>query len=519
VTAGEPAPSASGAAGADRALEEEALGAPRVFPRRLPTPTRTELLRRAAEIGRAAARHFGPVGIVALRSRKLSGSALAAPLRRTFEDLGATFMKFGQLVGSAPGVFGEELADEFRSCLDTGPVVPFEEVRALVEEELGRPLEDAFAGFDPVPVGRASIAVVHRARGHDGRDLAVKVLRPGIERTVATDLELLRPLLELLARETGEWAVGQLLQQLDGFRLQLGEELDLRNEARAMRHYRALLERVDLPLVTVPRPEPELSGARVLTMEYLDGVPVDDLAAVAELGVAPRPLVEQVVRAWFVTAVRWGMFHGDVHAGNLLLLRDGRIGVLDWGIVGRLDPETHRYFRRLLEGALGDESAWADVARHMSRQLGPAVSEVGLDDEGLAAFVRATVEPMLTRPFGQVRLSDLLQAPRDQIARSRGIEAGDRTLRSIVRRFRAQRRVRALAEAQGWHGSDWDRGTFLLTKQLLYFERYGRMFLSDVSVLGDREFLAALLADAEGRGGGDGGPSGAPGLAHGGGIG
>ncbi|MGH9075293.1 MAG: ABC1 kinase family protein, partial [Acidimicrobiales bacterium] len=433
--------------------------------------------------------------------RAVPPGAWARPLRLTFEELGATFVKFGQLVGSSPGVFGEVVADELRTCLDTGPPVPVEQVRAAIEADLGMALADAFASFGAEPIGRASIAVVHRATLADGRPVAVKVLRPGIEETVATDLDLIQPLLELVVHETGDQTLTQLLQQLDGFRVQLGEELDLRNEARAMRHYRALLQMVDLPLVTVPEPFPELSGPRVLTMELLDGVPVDDLARVADFGYDPRPLVEQVLQAWFTTAIRWGMFHGDVHAGNLLLLRDGRIGVIDWGIVGRLDPETHQYFLRVLEAALGDESAWIDVARHVSRQYGAAIAQVGLDEAGLTALVRSTIEPMLTRPFGEVSLGALIQAPQEQINRSIGAEAGARSLAGIARRFRAQRRVRALTEAQGLHGSGWDRGTFLLTKQLLYFERYGRMFLSDVSLLDDREFFQAMLAGAPGRAG------------------
>jgi predicted unusual protein kinase regulating ubiquinone biosynthesis (AarF/ABC1/UbiB family) len=473
---------------------EDLLSTPRVVPRVLPSPTWGQLARRTAATATALARHLGPVAVRA-RNGPARRAALPSALRGAFEELGATFVKLGQLVASSPGVFGEEVAEEFRTCLDTGPAVPLDQVRDTVEADLGLRLSDAFAEVDPWPVGQASIAVVHRARLADGRPVALKVLRPGIDATVATDLALIRPLLELAVHQTGDQTLTQLAQQLDGFRQQLGEELDLRNEGRAMAHYRALLGRIDLPLVTVPAPFPELSGPRVLTMEYLDGVPVDDLAQVADLGYDPRPLVEQVLRAWFVTAIRWGMFHGDVHAGNLRLLRDGRIAVLDWGIVGRLDPETHGYFRRILEAALGDESAWDDVARHVAAQYGSAVDQVGLDHEGLRALVRATVEPLLTRPFGEVSLSTLLRAPQDQIDRSLGGAARSRSLRARLRRVRAQRRVRALTEAEGLHGSDWDRGTFLLAKQLLYFERYGRLFLPDVPLLGDRSFLRAVLAE------------------------
>jgi aarF domain-containing kinase len=473
---------------------------PRVHPRRLPTPTRLELVQRGARIAQVTTRHLAPVAARQareLRSGALAATVLARPLRLTFEELGGTFMKFGQMIASSPGLFGDEMADEFRACLDTGPPVPFAAVRDQVEEDLGRALDDAFVEFELEPIGRASIAVVHRARLLDGRQVVVKVLRPGIEKLVAADLDLMQPFFEILARETGDQMAGSMLQLLDGLRQQLGEELDLRNEARALAHFRVLTTEIDLPLVVVPEPYPELSGQNVLTMEYLRGVPIDDLAAVAELGYDPAPLVEQVVRGFFVTTVRWGAFHGDVHAGNLLLLDDGRIGIIDWGIVGRLDHETHLFFLRLLDAVLGDEDAWPDITAHLTKTYGRAIQEgLGLDDEQLTAFIRSLIEPTLTRPFGEVSLAALLEAPQVQAARAEGAHAHERSLRSVVRRVRAQRRMRRIADEAGGLMSDFDRGTFLLGKQLMYFERYGKLFLSDVPLVADREFFAALLAGA-----------------------
>jgi ubiquinone biosynthesis protein len=473
---------------------------PRVYPRHLPTASRKELATRGIQIGRAVTRRFAPLAIRQAREfRKgmLPAGVVARPLRLMVEDLGGTFMKFGQMVASSPGLFGDEVADEFRSCLDTGPPVPFAEVRQRIEDDLGCALEEAFAEFEPEPIGRASIAVVHRARLHDGRLVAVKVLRPGIERLVAADLDLMQPLFHILARETGDQMAGSILQLLDGLRVQLGEELDLRNEARALAHFRSLLNEIELPLMAVPEPYPELSGPNVLTMEFLKGVPIDDLAGVANLGYDPAPLVEEVVRGFFVTSVRWGAFHGDVHAGNMLLLDDGRIGIIDWGIVGRLDHETHMFFLRLLDGVLGDESAWPDITAHLTRTYGRAIQEgLGLDDEALTAFIRSLIEPTLTRPVGEVSLAALLQAPQIQAAKGVGVQAHERSLRSVMARLRAQRRMRRLADEAGGLLSDFDRGTFLLGKQLMYFERYGKMFLADVPLMHDREFFVSLLDGA-----------------------
>ena len=474
---------------------------PEIYPRRLPNPSRKELLRRSATIGKVVAVHFAPLAVRQLRTIRqgaLPATDLARPLRKSFQDLGGTFMKFGQIIASSPGMFGDEVADEFRACLDTGPPVPFTEVRQRVEEDLGRSLRHVFAEFEPDPIGTASIAVVHRARLHDGRVVAVKVLRPDIEHVVATDLDLMQPLMEILVRQTGDQMAGSTLQLLDGFRVQIGEEMDLRNEARSQLHFRRLQGEFGLVRMAVPEPFMEFSGRNVLTMEFFDGVPIDDLAKVAELGFDPSPLVQDIMRAFFLTAVRWGAFHGDVHAGNMLLLRDGRIGVIDWGIVGRLDPGTHRFFIALLQAAMGNEAAWTEVTGHIIATYGPAIGvAVGMTDEQLTGFIRSILEPALTRPFGEVSLASIMQTIQLEVAKAQGIEAHTRSVRAILHRLRSQRRIRRMADESGGLMSEFDRGTFLLAKQLMYFERYGRMFVSDVPILNDREFIGQLLAGVD----------------------
>ena len=474
---------------------------PRIYPRRLPDPTRRELLRRSRTIAKVVAVHFTPTAIRQLRTIRqgaLPAAQLARPLRKSFQDLGGTFMKFGQIIASSPGMFGDEVANEFRACLDSGPPVPFADIRQRVEEDLGLSLRDAFSDFETEPIGTASIAVVHRARLLDGRVVAVKVLRPDVEHVVATDLDLMQPLLEILVRQTGDQMAGNVLQLLDGFRVQIGEEMDLRNEARSLVHFRRLQNEFDLRLMAVPEPYVDLSGRNVLTMEFFDGVPIDDLAKVAELGYDPTPLVQEVMRAFFLTTVRWGAFHGDVHAGNMMLLRDGRIGVIDWGIVGRLDPSTHRFFISLLSAAMGNEAAWGVVTKHITDVYGPAIGEaVGLSGDELTAFFRSLLEPALNRPFGEVSLAGLIQGVQLQVAKAQGVEAHQRSVRAIVRKVRSQRRVRRMADESGGLMSDFDRGTFLLAKQLMYFERYGRMFVSEVPILNDREFITQLLAGVD----------------------
>jgi len=475
-------------------MEPVSTSFPKPFPRPLPLPRPDRRRRRAAQTIASATRHFGPLVGRRVRGRDGGDHSPARALRLTFEDLGATYLKFGQLVASSPGMFGEEMSEEFRSCLDTGPSVPWETVKAAVETELGRPIDDVFASFSEAPIAAASIAVVHEAVLHDGRRAAVKVLRPDIETIVATDLDLMEPLLEFLVHRIGVQAAGPLLQVLGGFWEQIAEELDLRNEARTLVHVRELLARLDLPFIAFPEPFLEASGRTVLTMEFLDGVPIDDLAAIAETGVDPKPLVQQVTKAWFMTAVRDGVFHGDVHAGNLLLLKDGRLGVIDWGIVGRLDAETHYFFRRVIEGSLGDESAWDDIAAHVLRTFGPVVKEgLGLDEEGLRRYARALIEPMLSQPFGNASMGQFFTMTQQVWGEAEGSIADRRSARDVLRHWRRVRRMRGKAAEAGAFDSEFNRSMFLLGKQLMYFERYGKMFMSDVALLSDREFFETLL--------------------------
>jgi aarF domain-containing kinase len=471
----------------------------RIHARHLPAPTRAERARRGAQIAGVLTRHLGPVvadDVLHNRNGQAGVATVARPLRIAFETLGGTFVKFGQLVASSPGLFGKDLSEEFRSCLDTGPSVPYAEVAALIEDELGMRVDEAFAWFDPVPIGRASIAVVHRARLHDGRDVAVKVLRPGVDRSVAVDLSLMEPLFELLCRLTGAQLAGATLQQLDGLRLQIGEELDLRNEARALASFGGLIESAGFTELVVPIPVPERSSASVLTMSYLDGVAIDDLERAKELGVDPAPLVDQLIRSFFTLVVRERVFHGDVHAGNLLLLRDGRLGILDWGIVGRLDERTHRFVLRLLAAVLGDEQAWRDVTAYLVDIYGGQLRDaMKMDDEQLTSFLRSMVEPLLLRPFGEFSLGELMVAAEVRAAEAYGVELQRQGMKGALQRLRIQRKLRRAAVEGGGLMSEFDRANFLLGKQLMYFERYGKLFLADAPILADREFVAGLLAE------------------------
>jgi predicted unusual protein kinase regulating ubiquinone biosynthesis (AarF/ABC1/UbiB family) len=327
------------------------------------------------------------------------------------------------------------------------------------------------------------MAVVHRAQLPDGRTVAVKVLRPDMAARVALDLDIMRPLfkrLGLMGLDLG----GLLYRFLTGFRSQVAEELDLRNEARTMTYMRALAEESGLDRIVVPEPVDGLISRDVLVMEFLDGVPIDDFEAVVELGHDAKPLVRQLVDFWFLTGLRDGVFHGDIHAGNLMLLRDGRLGLLDWGIVGVLDERTQFVFRRFIQAMLGDASAFGDVAAFMQEMLPFAVG----DGDQMFEEANREIGAMLNRPFGEVDLRDAIRPPSLDSPEMSEVERQE-----MAARIKRQRQFERQALKNGVADSDFGQANFLLFKQLLSFDRYGKLYLADEALLGNRQFLLELL--------------------------
>lgn len=456
-------------------------------PIELPPAGRLRSLRRIARGAMLGARYGAPA-----IARRRSGAQAA---RHVLERMGATYVKFGQFAASAPGIVGEAVAEEFRSCLDSGPPVPFADVRRVIERELGRPLADVFSRFEETPFAAGSIAVVHRAELRDGADVAVKVLRPGIEQTVATDLRLMEGAARFLAARGADQAYN-MVGLMVSLRDQIAEELDLRNEARTMDVFRALYEQLGLTLIVVPRVHADATTRHVLTMEYLDGVPIDDLSQAATTGTEPAALVRELLRGWVLSGLRAGGYHADIHAGNLLLLRDGRLGMIDWGIIARLDAGTGRLFREICRASLGEASAWDAIGQIMIDVNGPSFYALGLTDDNVRRFARESLEPVLTRPLSEVSMSDLFVTGDDVIRKATGEAPPRRSLRDRWRMMRAAGRAYQTAARNGAFESPTMRMSFLSSKQLVYLERYARMYIPGETLLGDPEFIRRALAES-----------------------
>ena len=462
-------------------------GAPAGYGFHLRRPSPADLARRSAlVVGLVPA-----TAVPLLRGgdpRRLTRRDLGRSLRVVAQRLGGTWVKVGQVLASAPGLVGEDLSEELRPLLDTSPPVPIHTVRRLITRGLGRPEGELFASIEPDPIGTGSLAVVHRAVTHTGRPVAVKVLRPGIERESAADLVLIETLLDGFARWRGiPPAIFHRL--IGGLRQQLSEEMDLRREADHMDRFRALFQTAGLEKLVVPEVDVDLSARRVLTMEYLDGVAIDDLSAIEAMGGDPAPLVAQAVRAWWASVAVAGLFHGDVHAGNLMYMTDGRLGMLDWGIVGRLSEANHGFMLALLAGAAGEEQAWDRAVDILLTTIPERVRDRPDFDEGRArAMIRQGLAYALTRPYGEVSLG----AFRSGDAFDDGEGTGPGRPERSRRRRGAGRRGPGDARPPGPDGGP-DRDILLLGKQLIYFERYGKQYLSDRSVLSDAAAVLDLV--------------------------
>ncbi|MBI3691891.1 MAG: AarF/ABC1/UbiB kinase family protein, partial [Mycolicibacterium aromaticivorans] len=271
---------------------------------------------------------------------------------QTFADLGPTYVKFGQIIASSPGAFGENLSREFRGLLDSVPPADAPAVRKLLQQELGGDPAKLFAKFDEQPFASASIAQVHFATLHSGEEVVVKIQRPGIRRRVAADLQILKRFAQLVELAK----LGRRLSAQDvvaDFSDNLAEELDFRIEAQSMEAWVSGLHGSPLGRnIRVPEVHWEFTSERVLTMERVHGVRIDDVKEIRKKGFDGTDLVKALLFSTFEGGLRHGLFHGDLHAGNLLVDDDGRIVFLDFGIMGRIDPRTRWLLRELVYALL-----------------------------------------------------------------------------------------------------------------------------------------------------------------------
>lgn len=342
--------------------------------------------------GRRAVRVTARLGAATLpwlwrrkRGRPATTAQLAESLRAAAEALGPTFIKLGQIISSGEGLFPPELVEEFKRCRDQVPPEEFETVRATVEADLGRPLTDVFMFFEERPIAAASIAQVHAARLRTGEPVVVKVQRPDVSRLVHQDLRAMAWLAPHLIGRIPVTALANPPALVELFADTIVEELDFRIEAANMLDIASMLRGLGQTGYVVPRPHPRLVTRRVLVMERLDGFKFDDVAGMRNAGVDTENVVRTAMVALMEGAMIAGIFHGDLHGGNLSVMADGRTALLDYGIVGRLNDQRRQAFLRLMVGATTNDlrsqmAALRDLgALPPGTDLRAVISDLGLD--------------------------------------------------------------------------------------------------------------------------------------------
>lgn len=395
-----------------------------------------------------------------LPSRR-SPERLARELRLGFARLGPGYVKIGQVVASSPGLFPDAVVDEFGKLLDAVEPADPQAVRALIERELGMPPERAFERFDERPLASASIAQVHAATLPGGERVVVKVQRPGIRERLAADVTLVRRI-AWLASHSSIARLANPVAVIDDFVATLREELDFTREARAMAAFEANLrsngdrhERVHVPAVHWSH-----TTERVLTMERIDGTRIDDLVTLRDAGHDLPAALHVAMRAWIESVLVHGLFHGDMHAGNLLIDGRGDVAFVDFGIVGRLDDRTRTILADTIRALLkkGDFGAVARAAHQLGAVGAPSAAGEAARDVG------RLMAPLINRPLHELSFAELLK---------RIVEIGPRYDLQLPREL------------------------VLVAKQILYFERYMKLLAPDWHILTDTELFGFLIEGAE----------------------
>jgi ubiquinone biosynthesis protein len=330
----------------------------------------------------------------------LTELSFEARVRLALTDLGTTFIKLGQMLSTRPHLVGEALALELSKLQESTPADSPETAIHAVEAELGRPTGECFQQFEGVAIASASIAQAHRAELKSGRRAIVKVQHPGIEGNIRRDLDILQMLADLAEKNEylRRYQPVALIREFS--RTTLGE-LDFRRELRNLQTFRRNFAGDET--VTFPKPYPELTSGRVLTMQRLNGKVITDTARLGQLGIDRDQFARQFADIFVKMIFRDGFYHADPHPGNLFILSNGRMGVIDAGMVGRIDEEFRKGLEDLLL-AIGD----GDVQRLTDAITRLCTAPPDLDRKALGAALTEFLEDYASQEIGQLNISGAL---------------------------------------------------------------------------------------------------------------
>lgn len=375
-------------------------------------------------------------------------------LREAFERLGATYIKLGQFIASSPSLFPPEYVREFQSCLDRTPPTPFRDIVEVIESSLGSPWQIHFKSIEPIPLASASIAQVHAARLHDGSDVVIKVQKPGVGTLLHTDLNMVQLAAQVMEKTIPGMSYSSLANIVKEIRVRMVREVDFIEEADNIADFIIFLKQTHNEAVTAPYVYREHSAQAVLTMERLYGVPLTDLDALRQYADEPSQVLITAMNTWFASLMGCPSFHADLHAGNLLLLRDGRVAFIDFGIVGKLDPTAWRAGMGFMEAFSRQD--YRGMAANMS-QMGMAHQHV--DENQLATDLERVIESLMNT---------------DPQAILSGHNMGEMNLL-----------MADLVQVGQRHGLKFPEDFTLLIKQMMYFDRFIRILAPQMDMFQD----------------------------------